>query len=149
MRHAEKPDDLMNPDLSDAGRERAKALVTWLPQVCPNFEFLFASAISMHSARPFETVKPLSKATGIPIDSTYADQDFAVLAHGLLSVQNYAGKTIIICWHHGHIPAFAADLGAPAGSYPDPWDPVVFNLVLRIDYDEHGHATVTVIGEPF
>jgi phosphohistidine phosphatase SixA len=49
MRHAEKPDDLTNPDLSHAGRERAKALATWIPQVCPNFDFLFASAISKQS----------------------------------------------------------------------------------------------------
>lgn len=38
--------------------------------------FIFATSISKHSARPYETVKPLSNATGIPIDAIYADQDY-------------------------------------------------------------------------
>jgi hypothetical protein len=46
MRRAEKPDNLADPDLSEVGRERAKVLVTWIPQVCPLFD------ISKHSARP-------------------------------------------------------------------------------------------------
>jgi hypothetical protein len=91
----------------------------------------------------------LRSATGVPIDSTYADQDFAVLAHDLLADQSYTDKVIVICWHHGHIPALAAEWKTPAGSFPDPWGAMIFNLVLPIDYDAHGRATAAKIDEPF
>ena len=32
MRHAEKPDDPSDPNLSPEGQDRAKALVTWYPE---------------------------------------------------------------------------------------------------------------------
>jgi hypothetical protein len=69
MRHAEKPTDPTDQDLSRDGYMRANNLVAWLPKQSRHIEFLIASAISKHSARPFETV-PFSKASGIPIDST-------------------------------------------------------------------------------
>jgi broad specificity phosphatase PhoE len=70
VRHAEKLTDPMNPDLSDAGLRRASLLTTWLPHRFGQLHFLFASSISKHSARPFETIKPLAKQLGLPIGIT-------------------------------------------------------------------------------
>jgi phosphohistidine phosphatase SixA len=149
MRHAEKPDDKRDPDLSQVGHARAKALAKFIPEKLFAPDFIFASAISKHSARPYETVRPLSKVTGTPIDSTVADQDYRALADDLLSGSSYAGKVGVVCWHHGNIPLLMNELGAPRGQYPDPWDAKVFNLILRVDFDDSGAPQVSKVDEPF
>ncbi len=60
MRHAEKPADPADPDLSSTGQERAAELAKYIPATFGDLDFLFAAAISKHSARPFETVKPFN-----------------------------------------------------------------------------------------
>jgi broad specificity phosphatase PhoE len=75
MRHGEKPDDPLDPALSPAGHKRAKKLAKYIPDKFGKPDFLFATAISKYSKRPYETLKPLSKATGASIDTNFADQD--------------------------------------------------------------------------
>ncbi|MGV1757409.1 flagellar basal body-associated protein FliL [Rhizobium sp. A22-96] len=148
MRHAEKPDDPSDPNLSPAGDNRAKALVAWYPETFGAPDFIFAAAISKHSARPVETVQPLADALGLELHTPYADEDFTALAEDLLNKPKFEGKTILVCWHHGHIPGLMQALGAPVGSYPDPWVPTVFNLVLVTEF-HHGTPTVSEVSEPF
>jgi len=148
MRHAEKPDDPSDPDLTPAGQARAKALADYIPDTFGMPDFIFAAAISRHSARPYETVKPLSKRTGIAIDATIADNDYGVLAKDLLSKPKFAGKRIVVCWHHGNIPSLMRALGAASGDYPDPWDHTVFNLILNLGFSAAG-PTVAEVTEPF
>lgn len=88
MGHAEK---LADPDLSLAGKERAKELADYSPRTFGSLDYLFASAISRHSARPYETIRPLSRTIGLPIDATYADNGFEALAYALLSDQRVCG----------------------------------------------------------
>jgi hypothetical protein len=102
--------------------------------------FVFAAALSMHSARSYETVVPLAKKIEVPIDATFADQDYAALATELLSKPEYSGKLVLICWHHGNIPSLARWLKANQGDYPNPWDPLIFNLILQLDYEGGGQA---------
>jgi phosphohistidine phosphatase SixA len=147
MRHAEKSVDPFDPDLAPAGAARAKALADYIPERFGPPDFIFAAAISKHSARPFETVKPLSERIGIPINATIADQDYGVLASDLLSIASYAAKRVLICWHHGNIPSLLHALAAPAGTYPDPWNPAVFNLILKVEFA--AGASVAPVLEPF
>ena len=149
MRHAEKLADPMNPDLSDAGLRRASLLTTWLPHRFGQLDFLFASSISKHSARPFETIKPLAKQLGLPIDATFADQDYGALAHELLTGTRYVNAVVLVCWHHGNIPSLVSDLKAVSGQYPDPWDREMFNLVLQLDYGTEDKPSITLVTEPF
>ena len=149
MRHAEKPADANDPDLSQEGSARAEKLATYIPQTIGAIDFLFATTISKHSARPFETIKPLSKATGVPIDAPYADQDYDSLAAELLSDQRYAGRRGVIAWHHRFIPSFAGALGAANSTYPNPWDPKVFNLILKFEWGTATGPVVTKVVEPF
>jgi phosphohistidine phosphatase SixA len=149
MRHAEKPDDDNDPNLSKAGYARAQKLVTYIPDTFGKPDFIFAAAISKESERPVETVEPLSKATGNPIHDKIADKDYATLANELLTKPHLADKQIVVCWHHGHIPKLMQALGAKPGDYPDPWDPQVFNLILKLDYAAGGKPTVTKTNEPF
>lgn len=148
MRHAEKPDDPGDPNLSPEGRERAEALVTWYPETFGAPDYIFAAAISKHSARPVQTVQPLAEALGLELHVPYADEDYTGLAEALLIKPKFDGKTILICWHHGNIPGLMQALGAPEGSYPNPWVPTVFNLVLVTDFP-NGAPTVSDVFEPF
>jgi hypothetical protein len=149
MRHAEKPDDPMNPDLSDAGYVRAERLADYVPATFGRPEFLFATALSTHSARPVETLTPLSKQIGVAIDSTFADQDYGALAEDVLSQPQFTGKLILVCWHHGNIPSLMRALRAKSDELPDPWDPQVFNLILQLDFAESSDPNMVRVIEPF
>jgi hypothetical protein len=97
MRHAEKTDDPENQSLAKAGRVRAKRLAKFIPDKFGLPDFIFASAISRHSARPYETMVPLSKKAGVPIDATIADNGYGVLAKTILKKARYDGTLTIVC----------------------------------------------------
>jgi phosphohistidine phosphatase SixA len=121
MRHADKSVDPDDPDLSPAGIARAEQLATYVPQTFGKPDFIIATARSKHSDRPAETVAPLANAVGITVQDDISDKDFENLVDEIFLNPAYRGKTVLICWHHGTLPAIAALLGAPARSYPDPW----------------------------
>jgi broad specificity phosphatase PhoE len=149
MRHAEKSGDPKDPNLAPAGAVRARTLAAWLPQTFGRPDNLFASARSAHSQRPIQTLMPLATALRLPIDDGYADQDYGVLAWDLLRRHRYDGQFVVICWHHGHLPDFARDLGARKREVPHPWPDGVFNLVLQFDYAADGGVVVRTLTEPF
>ncbi|HEX9449020.1 MAG TPA: phosphoglycerate mutase family protein [Dongiaceae bacterium] len=134
LRHAEKPANPDDPHLSPAGRVRAQKLANWLPHELGAEPDVILAAASKLSQRPYETVMPLAAALHLPIDTFFADQDHRALAHDLLTEARYASKLIALCWNHKHLPALARELGAPEGSYPDPWPEELFNLILRFDF---------------
>ena len=145
IRHAEKLTD-GRPDLSPAGFERAKAIPELFggagaaaPHNLPRPDFLFATHVSKNSNRPVETITPLSQALGLAISHEIDDKDFATLAAELLSGK-YAGKVVLVAWHHGSLPGLARALGA-VPPY-DPWPETQFDRVWRIDYRD-GKATLT------
>jgi len=149
MRHAEKLADLTDPDLAPEGYARAAKLATYIPDTFGAPDFIFAAAISKHSARPYETVEPLAKRTGKPINATIADQDYGALANEILETPEYTDKQIVVCWHHGNIPSMLRALGAKPGDYPNPWDSKVFNLILQVEFQQDGVPTVKKVDEPF
>ena len=148
MRHAEKSGDPLDENLAPAGVARAARLATYIPATFGKTGFLFATAASKHSLRPIQTIQPLSTAINVPINASFADQDYGALAQEILANAKYDGAFVLICWHHGNIPPLANALGAGAGSCPNPWDSAVFNLILQFDYGV-GAPTVTAIVEPF
>jgi hypothetical protein len=144
IRHAEKP--ASGIDLAPAGFERAKLIPLLFggagaaaPHNLPRPELLFATRVSKNSNRPVETITPLSEALNLAISHDVADKDFATLATELLSGK-YAGKVVLVAWHHGSLPAFAKALGAVAPY--DPWPETQFDRVWRIDYAD-GKAVLT------
>lgn len=151
MRHAEKTGDPMDPHLSQDGYARAAKLADFIPATFGTPQFLIATSISKHSARPIETLEPLSKKIGVSVAATFADQDYSVLANQLLSEPRYAdaGALIVVCWHHGNIPSMAHALRAKLGSYPDPWDADVFNQILVLSYLDVAEPNITKLTEPF
>jgi phosphohistidine phosphatase SixA len=143
MRHAEKPDDKSDPDLSAAGLERAKNLPGRIQAIlCEPVQFIFAARRSAHSNRAVETVTPLSLSVGVNINSDVADKDYAVLAKQILNEEVYDGKRIVVCWHHDNLADLAATLGAAPQDYPGVWPGTVFDLVLVFKWDA-GELSVT------
>ena len=142
IRHAEKLTD-GRLDLSPAGFERARLL----PKVfspagarpdLPTPQVLFATHISEHSNRPVQTVTPLAAALHLPIDDSFKNEDYPALAAALLSGK-YAGKVVLVVWHHGKIPQLASALGATPPYTP--WPDAQYDRIWRIDY-ANGKATL-------
>jgi hypothetical protein len=143
IRHAEKLTD-GRQDLSETGYKRASLLPTLFVGAgaradLPVPQFLFATHLSKHSNRPVETITPLAEALKLPIDSAIMNDDYAELAKQLLSGK-YAGKVVLVSWHHGNIPQLATALGAQPPYTP--WPDEKFDRVWRIDYKD-GKATLT------
>ena len=130
MRHAEKPEDPDEPNLTKKGYVRAEKLAEYIPDKFGSPGFIFAAAITRHSARPYETVRPLSKATGVGIDATIADNDYGALAKELLTkkeICGQAGRGLLAPWQHPTHDALPrcqeGRLSQPLGSHgfqPDP-----------------------------
>jgi hypothetical protein len=148
IRHGEKPE--VGIHLSPTGVERSKALPQLFggptappPHNLPKPDFLFATKAGAKSDREVDTLLPLSEAMKMPISHEVADKEFATLATELLSGK-YAGKIVLVCWHHGSLPGFARALGVtpPYDKWPDPQ----FDRVWRIDYKD-GKPTLTELPE--
>jgi hypothetical protein len=145
IRHAEKLTD-GREDLSERGFERAKVLAdlfvpppgsTRVPLTRP--DVLIATHRSVHSDRPTETVTPLAAVLKLPIHNEVKNEDFAELAQDLLSGK-YAGKVVLVSWHHGKLPQLATALGAKPPYVPWPEDQ--FDRIWRIDWHD-GKAQMT------
>jgi hypothetical protein len=133
IRHAEKPlGGEKNPDL-------AQVLATLFlqqpgstrPPRLPRPDALFATDFSKNSKRPIETITPLAKALNLPINHDYADPETGALARQVVSGK-YAGKVVLICWHHGEIPHLAQAFGV--ADAPRKWDERVFDRIWMIEW---------------
>jgi hypothetical protein len=140
IRHAEKPlGGEKNPDLAPQGFKRAQVLATLFlqqpgstrPPRLPRPDVLFATDFSKNSKRPIETITPLAKALNLPINHDYADLETGALAKQVLSGK-YAGKVVLICWHHGEIPHLAQAFGVTDA--PRKWDETVFDRIWMIEW---------------
>ena len=152
IRHAEKPGDATadnakdGSDLSMRGFERAGALAPYIPGTFGPPDFLFATKASKHSNRPVETITPLATALKLEISDKHADDDFQKVADDIRGNAKYAGKLVLICWHHGNIPALTAALG---GSPPqDHWPGSVFDRVWKLEPPAAGGSNVPVQNIP-
>jgi hypothetical protein len=143
IRHAENPAD--GHGLSPRGEERAKAYANYFQnfsvdskQMEPNA--IIVAADSKQSHRPRLTVEPFAKAAKLPIDNRFANKQPTDLAAELGA--NYQEKIILICWHHGQIPALLRALGAaPETLLPNgKWPRDVYDWVIMVSFDENGRA---------
>ena len=151
IRHAEKPAPEENsPDLTATGFKRAEALPSLFVQMpgspaprLPKPDAIFATARSKSSNRPVETVTPLAQFLKLPLHHDFDEHATGPLAAELLSGK-YAGKVVLVCWHHGQIPALAAALGVTDA--PPAWDAQVFNQIWKLTYSA-GQAKLAILSE--
>ena len=101
---------------------------------------IFATARSKHSQRPLETVTPTAIAFNLHVIDRFADKDadIAKMVHTILNETAFSGEVVLICWHHGKIPAIAKALGI---AKPPKWDGKVFDRVWQITFAK-GKATL-------
>lgn len=142
IRHAEKPLNSADPNLTPRGYERATALVKRFSTPEEHPDFLFAAKRSKHSDRPVETLLPLARALHVSVNSNIPDSGYAFLARDILTNHQYDGKTVLICWHHHTIPALAKALGA--GDPPKSWPDRVFDRMWRIRFSGNA-ATLDIL----
>jgi broad specificity phosphatase PhoE len=132
IRHAEKEPNSIH--LSADGWKRAEALPKLFEGKFPKPDFIFATKPSKTSNRPVETVTPLSKTLSLPVNAVFANADFQMLAADLLTNPRFAGKVVLVCWHHGTIPELARKLGAE--DVPEHWKEQVFDAIWVLTYED-------------
>ncbi len=146
VRHAEKPIDAGDRGLSPAGEARAKAYANYFQYFSVDgapvaIDTLIASSDSNESARPRLTLEPLSKATGIAIQTPFANKQVKDAARWIEAGQTH--KAALIAWHHGKLTKLLEKLGAdpstllPGGDWPDD----VYNWVIVLRYDASGNLS--------
>jgi broad specificity phosphatase PhoE len=148
FRHAEKSGDEKDPNLTPTGFERARKIPELFlgangqaPRL-PHPYAIFATTPSRKSNRPAQTAAPLAAALQEHLDLDFGKDDDEALAHSVLSGK-YAGKVVVIFWHHGAIPALAHDFGVAA---PPKWSDSTFDQIWEIDYND-GSAHLTTAPE--
>jgi broad specificity phosphatase PhoE len=141
IRHAENPAN--GHGLSPRGEQRAKAYKNYFLNFTVDSKRLEPGVIlvaddSKHSHRPRLTVEPFAKAAKLPIDSRFDNKQPTDLGAELRA--NHQGKVILVCWHHGQIPAVLRALGAaPETLLPNgKWPKTVYDWVIMVSYDENG-----------
>ena len=143
VRHAEDPAN--GHGLSPRGEERAEAYINYFKNFTIDGkprepEAVLVAADSKQSHRPRLTVERFAKAANLPIDDRFANKQPADLAAELRA--NYQGKVILVCWHHGQIPALLRALGAaPETLLPNgKWPRNVYDWVIMVSFDENGRV---------
>jgi hypothetical protein len=149
LRHAEEPKEQASLDLSQAGRNRADKLSSFIPSEFGVPDFVFAASPTDASVRAYLTMRPLADATKRRIDGSYKARDFGALASKLLNDPAFAGKLIVVCWTHSELPALASSLNVRLGDFPEQWDEKVFNLIFRLAYKQGARPKVKKIPQPF
>ena len=141
IRHAENPAD--GHGLSPRGEERAEAYKNYFQNFAVDGKRLEPEAVvvaadSKQSHRPRLTVEPFAKAAKLPIDNRFANKQPADLAAELRA--NYQGKVILVCWHHGQIPALLRALGAAPETLLSngKWPRDVYDWVIMASFDSDG-----------
>jgi hypothetical protein len=157
LRHAEKPDEKGDKHLTSRGAARAAALPSLFfipnafrtkPAPFPTPDYVFATSESKNSNRCVETLQPLAKALGdLAIHSKYANADYQALVDHLFGDGKHAGKTVLICWHHGKLPELTQAVLAKAKNaakvkeqIPTHWEDNVFDRVWQFTFDDQGNA---------
>jgi hypothetical protein len=161
IRHAEKPPaGVKSASLSKRGKERASALHELFepsakrPHPFPKPDFIFATHNSEKSHRPMKTVAPLAEKFKLTVNDNFYNHKVKLtkaerkrkgkgiddLAREILGKERYAGKTVLVCWHHGTIPYLARKLGATGA--PKTWKKKeAFDRVWQITYHKKGKPT--------
>jgi hypothetical protein len=122
------------------GRFTGEFKPTQEPAGAPPFpvpDFLFAAQSSTSSHRPKETITPLSQALNLTIGTPFSDKQYTQQADEILNNPNtYAGKVVLICWHHGKAPDLAEAFNVPHADVKPwkPWDSTVFDLIFQITW---------------
>lgn len=105
VRHAEKADDGDDPDLTEAGRARAKALAYTLG------ELEIKAVYATQYMRTQETARPLAESLGLDVTVIEAASDYASEMTSLIHTE-HTGEIVVVVSHSNTVPAIIDALGA-------------------------------------
>jgi hypothetical protein len=136
IRHGEKINDV-DPNLSERGRARAKALADFFTT---NSEMIrFGSPVALYAAepkggslRPIQTITPLAEKLSLPINHSYNKKSISAMVAEITRNSKYQGQTVVISWVHDSIPEIASQFGAVDA--PTTWDSTVFDRVWVLQF---------------
>ena len=156
VRHAEKPDS-NNQGVTEAGEsnkrdlivhgwQRAGALICFFDaafggpqrQSIAQPQFLFASAPGnggnddSKSNRPLETLLPLSRRLGLPINDSFKKGQESALTATVLGRQGI----VLIAWQHEKIANIVDAIPGPHRNVPATWPDTRFDMVYVLDLDD-------------
>ena len=140
VRHAEKPAE--GKGLTAAGDARARAYVHYFEPFHEGgynvaVDALFAGADSENSIRPRLTLEPLSRTTGLKLNTSINTKDPAALV-ALLRTQPH-GSHPLIAWRHGQIPALLQAFGASPDLIPGAkWPDETYDWVIVLTFNPNG-----------
>ncbi len=144
IRHAEKAPD-SGSSLTPLGFARAEKYARYFHPFEINgkailIDALYAGSDSTESIRPRLTLEPLSRATGLPLNTQFSTNEPEQLARALSEKPH--GEHVLIAWRHKKIPSLLKALGAdtaallPEGLWPDS----VYNWVILLHFGATGHV---------
>ncbi|WP_069132650.1 phosphoglycerate mutase family protein [Rhodohalobacter halophilus] len=130
VRHAEKVDDSADPDLSEAGYERAERLTEMLERIS------FDAVYSSDRIRTRETVRPIAEQHSLEILLYEPHEPEAEVARLL---QSNRGKTVLVSGHSNTTPFFANEL-LGREHFKDKFDESDYGNLLIITIDNEGES---------
>ena len=140
IRHSEKPET--GRGLTPAGEARARAYISYFePFHEAGLKFrvdaLFAGADSDSSDRPRLTLEPISRATGLKLDTSIPTEDPDKLVASLRTHPH--GTHPLIAWRHRQMAELVHAFGASASLIPGSrWPDEVYDWVIVLRFDRNG-----------
>lgn len=106
VRHAEKVDDSRDPELSEAGLQRAQALAEVLEYA--GLDAVYASQFQ----RTRQTAEPAAEAAGLKVIVEPVEDDIEAWAQVFAAelVEKHPGQTILVAGHSNTVPPLVAAL---------------------------------------
>ncbi|MFK7750554.1 MAG: hypothetical protein AB8B65_19335 [Kordia sp.] len=146
LRHAEKPAEASNENLSTKGYERAAALAYYMPATFGKIDHIFAAGVGhkSHSERPRETITPLAERLDKKVHDSYLKYQYKEMITHIFSDDKYTDSTIAMAWQHTDIEAIANAFGTkdvPTSKWPGS----CFDLVWKLIYNGDKTYTLTQI----
>jgi broad specificity phosphatase PhoE len=158
IRHAEKPvvggpthgvtveGEIDAESLTPRGWQRAGALVgLFVPDPSadrgtklPTPTHLVASQVGPQSssARPIETLLPLSERLGLAVDSRFAKEELGQMVQAIEAIDGI----VLVAWEHHLIPAIATMLAGNASGVPQVWPDDRYDVVWVLEALGHKQA---------
>ena len=140
IRHAEKPVDSSQEDLTAQGYARAACLAPFLTSAPFNITYVYApNPTADHgSRRALETATPTELKLGVTLDVSYSEGQEAQVAAALMAQSD---AEILLAWEHKKLPDIMSALGTPnPPTYPSDH----FDLIWTVQLDGSGAYVQTV-----
>ncbi len=140
LRHAEKPEDSNDPNLSPRGWERARALPRIFTENAelkklgpPDFLFGAGQEKVTSAVRSIQTLQYVGEIFKLNVHQNYKRDSYLNLIHDINTNTLFDEKIVVICWQHEILTDFLNGFGIPRKiKYPKK----IFDRIWLVTYDK-------------